>query len=85
MSVFVDSIFDAVPKGAQARRCGSRWSHMFADTAEELHAMADKIGMKREWFQDQPGFPHYDLVPRSRKEVVHDDGSARHSGRGTVR
>jgi len=26
---------------------------MFADTLEELHEFAQKIGMKREWFQDK--------------------------------
>ena len=32
--------------------------------------MADEIGMKREWFQDKPGFPHYDLVPDRRAMAV---------------
>lgn len=39
--------------------------HMVADTLEELHGMADAIGMKREWFQPK-SFPHYD-VPLFRK------------------
>ena len=34
--------------------------HMLADTAEELHSMADKIGMERCWFQNQR-VPHYDV------------------------
>lgn len=39
--------------------------HMVADTLDELHAMADAIGSRRDWFQ--PGsFPHYDL-PRFRR------------------
>lgn len=40
--------------------------HMIADTHNELHDMADKIGMKREWFQKK-SFPHYD-VPLFRKK-----------------
>lgn len=31
-------------------------------TPADLHAFAAKIGLKREWFQDKPDFPHYDLI-----------------------
>lgn len=36
--------------------------HMVADTDEELHAMADRIGVARRWFQ-HPGTwkRHYDI------------------------
>lgn len=42
--------------------------HMIADTPEELHAMADKIGVKRRWFQDwsKASFAHYDICKRMR-------------------
>lgn len=38
-------------------------SHMTADTVEELHAMADAIGLKRAWAQLPPehSIPHYDV------------------------
>ena len=38
-------------------------SHMWADTDEELHAMATKVGLKRVWFQRPPHakWKHYDL------------------------
>jgi hypothetical protein len=39
--------------------------HMIADTLDELHAMADAIGARREWFQPR-SFPHYD-VPQFRR------------------
>jgi hypothetical protein len=39
-------------------------------TVEELHAMADTIGLKRAWFQDRPGCPHYDLTPRRREKAL---------------
>lgn len=52
-----------------------RWKnscHMYADTLEELNAMADKIGVKRSWIQDnRPGrLVHYDLVESKRKLAV---------------
>lgn len=34
--------------------------HMMADTLDELHEFAAKLGMKREWFQDGSA-PHYDV------------------------
>ena len=42
--------------------------HMTADTLEELHAMADKIGVKRRWFQCPPkaSRPHY-VICQSKK------------------
>lgn len=74
MAVYVDPLFTAVAQGAQARRTGARhghrWCHLFADTVEELHAMAGKVGMRRAWFQDKEGFPHYDLVPTRREAAV---------------
>lgn len=93
--VYVDAIF-AWPiehlKG-QARRVAQRnkgqWCHMWADAVEELHAMADRIGMRREWFQDKPGFPHYDLVPSKRAKAIclgameMDLGEYRERQRGT--
>ncbi len=50
-----------------------RWSHLIADTDEELHAFARRMGMRREWFQEKPGRPHhghYDLPERARTEAV---------------
>lgn len=40
--------------------------HMIADTDEELHAMADKIGVARKWFQGD----HYDVAKSSRARAV---------------
>lgn len=41
-------------------------SHMVADTDEELHEMAHKIGVQRRWFQKD----HYDVTQTSRKLAV---------------
>jgi hypothetical protein len=46
--------------------------HMQADTPEELHAMADRLGLRRSWFQSKPGRPwhdHYDLT-RSNRDLA---------------
>lgn len=35
--------------------------HMVADTLEELHDFAQKIGLKRGWFEKARTHPHYDI------------------------
>lgn len=45
--------------------------HMIADSLDELHAMAETIGLRRGWFQKHAVMPHYDLTPNKRKQAVH--------------
>lgn len=47
-----------------------KWCHMVADSLEELHEMAEKIGLKREWFQNISSHPHYDLTEGKRREAA---------------
>lgn len=68
MTILVDELF---------RWNGSKilWCHMASDLPGrdglvELHVMADKIGMKRSWFQDRPNLPHYDLQPSKRALAI---------------
>ncbi len=35
--------------------------HLVADTDEELHTMAARVGVARRWFQDRSRYHHYDL------------------------
>jgi hypothetical protein len=51
---------------------GMMMCHLVADTPEELHAMADKIGMQRKWFQSfaKARRPHYDISEPKRKLAV---------------
>jgi len=46
--------------------------HMIADNLDELHAMADKIGMERRWFQSPPkaSHPHYDIPEGKRARAL---------------
>ena len=37
---------------------------------EELHSFAKRIGLKREWFQDNKTSPHYDLMESKRKSAI---------------
>jgi hypothetical protein len=43
-----------------------KMSHMMADTEEELHQMAEAIGMRREWFQGD----HYDVSMGRRTKAL---------------
>jgi hypothetical protein len=40
--------------------------HMIADTEDELHAMADRIGVARKWYQGD----HYDIALSKRALAV---------------
>ena len=75
MGVYVDEVVDYGDTGrGRARRWGTRWSHLYADTVEELHFMADMLGLRRSYFQDaKRGLPHtahYDIIPRKRERAV---------------
>jgi Protein of unknown function (DUF4031) len=61
MTVYVDTM--------QAKFGNMIMCHMFADSDEELHAMADKIGVQRKWFQCPPkaSWRHYDIALSKRK------------------
>ena len=56
MSVYVDDM-----KAVYGRLI---MCHMVADTEEELHAMADLIGVDRKWYQypHKSRYPHYDIA-----------------------
>ncbi len=63
MTVYVDEL----RKYPNAPRC-FRWGacHMTTDgPIDELHAMAEKLELRRGWFQDHPRHPHYDLTRRN--------------------
>ena len=56
---------DPIRHYPSARWRSKHWCHLTADTREELHALADRIGLRRESFQDHTYRWHYDLVPES--------------------
>lgn len=46
------------------------WCHLTADEEEELHEFADRLGLKREWYQTESILHHYDIPEATRKEAV---------------
>jgi hypothetical protein len=44
--------------------------HMIADTDDELHAMAARIGVARRWHQDVASGSHYDIALSKRALAV---------------
>jgi len=62
MTVYVDDMYAS--EIGRFRRM--KMSHMIADTEDELHAMADKIGVARRWYQGD----HYDIALSKRALAV---------------
>jgi hypothetical protein len=62
MTVYVDD--------AQLRRHGRAWSHLVADTAEELHRAAWALGVPREAAQNRGRTLHYDLPESLRRRAI---------------
>ena len=75
MSIYVDNYM--APFGRL------RLSHMIADTEEELDAMADRIGLKREWKQ-RGRHLHYD-IGKAKRELAISYGAKSISCRELVR
>jgi hypothetical protein len=67
MTVYVDSLSH---RGWRLRGHLVRSSHMIADSISELHEMAKRIGMKRDWFQSNASTVHYDLTEKRRTEAL---------------
>ena len=49
---------------------GRHWSHLVADTPDELHAAAERLGLRREWAQDGGRTLHYDLPDEYRTAAI---------------
>lgn len=51
---------------------GLKWCHLLADTEDELHRFAQRIGMHRLVYQGPPktSAPHYDLTGFERRRAI---------------
>jgi len=67
--IYVDNLVDY---GWKLRGRVTKSCHLFTENIdlEELHVFAESIGLKRSWFQDKPGHPHYDLTPLRRAAAI---------------
>ncbi|GAS98910.1 uncharacterized protein RMCC_5875 [Mycolicibacterium canariasense] len=67
MTVYVDDM----QRRARVGRLNAVWSHLTADTDDELHEFAAKLGLKRAWHQ-KPGTPisHYDVTEPKRQLAI---------------
>ena len=70
MSVYVDKLQETRIKVSCGKWPYREFCHLTADTLTELHEMADKIGLKRSWFQPHRSYPHYDLTKNKRAQAV---------------
>lgn len=79
MTVYVDD--------ARIAWRGKRWCHLQADTIEELHAFAESIGLKREWFQEgsRPEADHYDVSESLRERAVAEGAVEETTAEGSAR
>lgn len=66
MTVYIDDMH----KYALGHFRGMQMSHLIADDEDELHILAARIGMKREWYQGD----HYD-VPLTRRDLALEMGA----------
>jgi hypothetical protein len=65
--ILVDNIQSHEAPGIRYKR----WSHMVSTVSlDELHEMADQLGLKRAWFQGGASFAHYDITPTKRALAV---------------
>lgn len=69
MAIYTDPLasFGWRLAGRTTRSC-----HLFTDELDltNLHVLAERIGMRREWLHDQPRAPHYDLIPERREAAI---------------
>jgi len=66
--IYVDDMF--IPK--RIGRLNAKWSHLFAFpfNENELHEFAQKLYLKRGWFQQHKLIPHYDVVELKRNMAI---------------
>lgn len=70
MTVYVDQLMGCLPTKKWPYK---KASHLTADSEEELHTFATKLGLQRAWFQNKHRNPvmwHYDISESKRRLAV---------------
>lgn len=73
MSVYVDEVRDWTRVAKMRGLRHTHWCHLTADTEDELHEFAARLGLRRSWFQkksDRDYRWHYDITPNKRAQAV---------------
>lgn len=73
MAVYVDETLDWTEVAKANRLQHTHWCHLTADTEEELHTFAAKLGLRRSWYQRKGPNDvrwHYDVTPPKRAQAV---------------
>ncbi|HET7689351.1 MAG TPA: DUF4031 domain-containing protein, partial [Nocardioidaceae bacterium] len=67
VTVYVDNMF----RPAQLQGRPAKWSHLFADTHEELMSIAAEMGLNPDWLQ-YPGThrEHFDVTTAKRTQAL---------------
>lgn len=65
-------VVDDMRLPARVGRLSARWSHLYTDGHDdELHAFADRLGLKRAWFQHEGKVTsHYDVTDTMRTKAI---------------
>ena len=66
MACYVDTVRSYPDAGLRH----TEFCHLLADTRDELHAMAEQLGIPRRYFQDHPWRWHHDLPEPLRPRAV---------------
>ena len=64
--IYVDRYPDWIVAGKPKWKDGG---HLFGTDLNELHAFAEQLGLKRDWYQGKQ-FPHYDLTKNKRRMAI---------------
>lgn len=67
MTVYIDDM----QRPARVGRISARWSHLLADSSDELMTFARRLGLRPAWLQ-HPGTPreHFDVTETKRQQAL---------------